>query len=210
MSLVVCGTLSAYGHIPVVLEKQQGLSSTPLQIRDTTTSMAYYDTIYDVPRYYVVTATSSGEFYINLTIPKISSTPQCTPTVIITDSKNQLIYESIGNKITWTDFHEPFGNADYFRGAEAKIYLIPGVYSIEVSSETQNCKYVLATGVIEKFEFADMLSSVYLIPIINQNFFAMNSVQSIMNLSGFFMLFVGLFASLVIFITIKVIKRIRN
>ena len=77
---------------------------------------------------------------------------------------------------------------------------------IHVSSETDNCKYVLATGAVEKFQFNDFISSVYLIPIINQNFFEMNPVQSVMNMSGMFMVIVGLVGSLMIFISIKIVK----
>jgi hypothetical protein len=116
------------------------------------------------------------------------------------------MYEGIGKNTLWTDFHEPFGNADYFSGPESNVYVIPGLYTIHVSSETENCKYALATGVVEKFQFNDFVSSVYLIPIINQNFFEMDPIQSVMNMSGIFMVIVGLVGSLIIFISRKIIK----
>jgi len=203
-TLDFCGTTSAYAHIPIVLEKDQGLYDEQFQIRDAITSMAYYDVIYDSPKFYTLTVTKSGEFYINLSVPKISDTPQCRPTVSMSNAQNIDIYKSIGTNTAWSNFHEPFGNADYFLGAEAKIHVIPGEYRIQVSSDTNNCKYVLATGTVEKFEFSDFVSSVYLIPIINQNFFEMNPVQSIINMSGMVMLILGLSASIVFFIVRRI------
>jgi hypothetical protein len=204
--IALSGAASVFAHIPVVLERQQATTENPFQIRDAITSMAYYDVIYDTPRVYNIVVKNSGELYIGLTVPKVSDTPQCKPTVSLINDKNFVIYETIGKNIVWINFHEPFGNADYFRGSEANVHVIPGQYTINVSSETENCKYALATGEVEKFQFNDFISSVYIIPIINQNFFEMNPIQSIMNMSGIFMVILGLVGSMIIFIVRKIIK----
>ena len=204
--IVLSGSSSAFAHIPVVLDKEQATPENPYQIRDAITSMAYYDEIDDSPRVYNLIVKNSEEFYMGISVPKVSDTPQCKPTIILTNDKNFVMYEGIGKNTVWTDFHEPFGNADYFSGPESNVYVIPGLYTIHVSSETENCKYTLATGVVEKFQFNDFVSSVYLIPIINQNFFEMNPIQSVMNMSGIFMVIVGLVGSLIIFISRKIIK----
>lgn len=204
--IIISGIASAFAHIPVVLEREQATLENPFQIRDTITSMAYYDVIDDTPRVYSVVVKNSGEFYIGLTVPKTSDSPQCKPTISLINDQDFVMYEAIGKNIVWTSFHEPFGNADYFSGMETNVHLIPGLYTIHISSETENCKYALATGVVEKFQFGDFMSSVYLIPIINQNFFEMNPIQSVMNISGIFMLTVGLVGSLIIFISRKIIK----
>lgn len=207
MAIVVLPpTTLAYAHIPVVLEREQAIPENPFQIRDAITSMAYYDVIDGTPRVYNLIVKNSGEFYIGLTVPKVSESPQCTPTISMTNDQNFVMYEANGKNIVWTYFHEPFGNADYFMGIETNVHVIPGQYTIHVSSQTENCKYVLATGIVEKFEFNDFLSSVYLIPIINQNFFQMNPIQSVMNISGMFMLILGLVGSITIFIARKIIK----
>lgn len=204
--IVLSGSSSAFAHIPVVLDKEQATTENPYQIIDAITSMAYYDEIDDSPRVYNLIVKNSGEFYIGISVPKVLDTPQCKPTISLTNDKNFVMYEGIGKNTLWTDFHEPFGNADYFSGPESNVYVIPGLYTIHVSSETENCKYALATGVVEKFQFNDFISSVYLIPIINQNFFEMNPIQSVMNMSGIFMVIVGLVGSLIIFISRKIIK----
>lgn len=204
--IVLSESSTVFAHIPVVLDKEQATPENPYQIRDAITSMAYYDVIGDSPRVYNLIVKNSGEFYMGISVPKVSDTPQCKPTISLTNDENFVIYEGISKNTLWTDFHEPFGNADYFSGPETNVYVIPGSYMIHVSSETNNCKYILATGVVEKFQFDDFISSVYLIPIINQNFFQMNPVQSVMNMSGIFMLFVGLIGSLIIFIARKIIK----
>lgn len=197
---------SAFAHIPVVLEEEQATPENPYQIRDAITSMAYYDVINDVPRVYNLIVKNSGEFYMGISVPKVSDAPQCKPTISMINDENFVMYEGISKNTLWTDFHEPFGNADYFSGPETNVYVIPGSYMIHVSSETNNCKYILATGVVEKFQFNDFISSVYLIPIINQNFFEMNPVRSVMNMSGIFIVIVGLVGSLIIFISRKIIK----
>lgn len=204
--IIFSGSSTVFAHIPVVLDKEQATPENPYQIRDAITSMAYYDVIGDSPRVYNLIVKNSGEFYMGISVPKVSDTPQCKPTISLTNDENFVIYEGISKNTLWTDFHEPFGNADYFTGPETNVYVIPGSYMIHVSSETNNCKYILATGVVEKFQFDDFISSVYLIPIINQNFFEMNPIQSVMNMSGIFMLFVGLIGSLIIFIARKIIK----
>lgn len=204
--IVLSGSSSAIAHIPVVLDKEQATPENPYQIRDAITSMAYYDVIDDSPRVYNIIVKNSGEFYMGISVPKVSDTPQCKPTISLTNDENFVMYEGISKNTLWTDFHEPFGNADYFSGPETNVYVIPGSYTIHVSSETNNCKYILATGVVEKFQFNDFVSSVYLIPIINQNFFEMDPIRSVMNMSGIFMVIVGLVGSLIIFISIKIIK----
>jgi hypothetical protein len=204
--IVLSESSTVFAHIPVVLDKEQATPENPYQIRDAITSMAYYDVIGDSPRVYNLIVKNSGEFYMGISVPKVSDTSQCKPTISLTNDENFVIYEGISKNTLWTDFHEPFGNADYFSGPETNVYVITGSYMIHVSSETNNCKYILATGVVEKFQFDDFISSVYLIPIINQNFFQMNPVQSVMNMSGIFMLFVGLIGSLIIFIARKIIK----
>lgn len=202
----ISGAASASAHIPVVLEREQATPENPLEIRDAITSMAYYDVIYDVPRVYNLIVKNSGEFYMGISVPNVSDDPLCRPTFSLTNNDNFVMYDSVGKNTVWTDFHEPFGNADYYSGPETTVSVIPGQYMIHVSSETENCKYVLATGAVEKFQFNDFISSVYLIPIINQNFFEMNPVQSVMNMSGMFMVIVGLVGSLIIFIAIKIVK----
>lgn len=204
--IALSGTVSVFAHIPVVLEKEQATPENPFQIRDAITSMAYYDVINEIPRVYNFVVKNSGEFYISLSVPKISDSPQCKPTINLINDQNFVMYEVIGKNIIWTNFHEPFGNADYFRGSEANVHVIPGQYIIHVSSETENCKYVLATGTVEKFQFNDFISSVYLIPAINQNFFEMNPIQAVMNMSGIFMVILGLVGSTIIFIAKKIIK----
>lgn len=89
------GVSSAFAHIPVVLEEEQATSENPYPIRDPITSMAYYDVIDSSQRVYSLTAKNNGEFYMGISVPKVSDTPQCKPTISLTNDKNFVMYEGI-------------------------------------------------------------------------------------------------------------------
>jgi hypothetical protein len=82
-----------------------------------------------------------------------------------------------------------------------------GSYVIKVSGEP-NTKYVLVSGQKEEFPVPEFLNSLFLVPMINQEFFGMGVFQSMTNIFGILFLMISSAIGFAILVFIRTLIRI--
>jgi len=178
----------AFSHQPRIVIKEPSSEVNPILIREPEVSKAYYGQIEKSAEYYKIYSDREFTLYASLEIPEIPEQSKNIVLELKDQSGLQLAYLA-GQQHHWRQFHEDFGNADYLSGPSIQMILPSGDYTITVNGE-ENTKYVLVTGQKEEFPPEEFLKSLFLVPQINQEFFAMNIFQSIINIFGFTLLII--------------------
>lgn len=204
--LVIPLVANAFAHQPRLVIEQINSQTSPIIIEEPEISKAYYGQIEKSSEYYKIDSSKGFDLYLSLQIPDI---PMQSKNIILElkdESGLQLMYLD-SSKHHWEKFHEDFGNADYLSGPSIQMALPSGIYTIKINGD-ENIKYVLVTGLKEEFPASEFLNSLFLVPKINQEFFGMNSFQSLANIFGFILLIIFSGIGFVILILVKRFLRI--
>ncbi len=153
----------ASAHQPRIVEDRLTIVTEP------EISKAYYAKLEGVPDIYTISSSQDFELYVGILVPDIAGQKKDITVIVLKDGNQIAILD--GNSFAWTQFYEPFGADKYWKGGEYSAAAGPGKYEIRVSSTSNDSKYALAIGEIEKFGLNDSGSATTLIPQIKKDFF---------------------------------------
>jgi hypothetical protein len=164
---------SALAHQPVIVEQEV------IEIEKPEISRAFYDELTGSPRSYLIDSEKEFDLYVNLLVPK-NSNPEgrySARIYAITNGQRSLLTNIDGSSVEWEEFYEPFGGDTYVKGPEWKQRVPAGRYEIQVYSEDNLGKYVLAVGEKEFFGPKEILSVYTEVPKLKGEFFETNPLS---------------------------------
>jgi len=169
---------SVSAHQPIIVTKTQA------PIMDPEVSRAFYDSLQNKSETYTITSTQPFTLYVNLLVPQSNPKGKFSATIYEGADKKNILKTLDGETIVWQGFFEPFGNDYYLKGPEYRKNVPAGTYQIEVFSQTNRGKYVLAIGEKEIFTPKDILRSMDVIPKLKANFFYSSPFTFLLTIFG--------------------------
>jgi len=178
-------------------------------------SKAYYANLEGGPDKYVIESAVSFNLYVNLLVPDVANQSKNIYAKIIKkigDKENTATETQVafldGKNFQWKGFYEPFGADYYYMGPEFDAQVASGTYEVVVWSDTNNDKYSLAIGKIEKFDSQEIFNVYRIIPKLKTDFFETSPLTFIYSPFGWILLvLIFFFALLVWFIYKLFLKR---
>ena len=135
----------AFAHLPQIINSQKEIKS----IIDPEVSRAFYATLQGKPHVYHIQSGKDFLLYVSLLVPKSSNPGGRYSARIYKEDKLLAFLDS--KSVTWEEMYEPYAGDYYYSGPEFKKPVKAGNYSIEVFSQDNLGKYVLAVGEKEVF-----------------------------------------------------------
>lgn len=169
MVLLVC-TPVVDAHQPRLVAYSDNSEYNPFIVEDPEVSKAYYGELKGNPEYYVIDIKQPSSIYFNVLIPDVSGEKKFVSAEVLDSSKQRILLLD-GAGYNWTKFYEEFARDDYLKGPETTLNLTEGVYYVKVSNEGNYGKYILATGDIESFPPAEIIKTIFVVPVIKFDFF---------------------------------------
>ncbi|OGZ63978.1 MAG: hypothetical protein A2812_02245 [Candidatus Staskawiczbacteria bacterium RIFCSPHIGHO2_01_FULL_36_16] len=173
-TLLTAGTI-AWSHQPQLIYQKQG----NIEISNPEVSQAFYDELKEAPKNYFVSSEKDFNLYVNLLVPEIVNPDgrYSANIFLIENDKEKKIASIDGNSIEWEEFYEPFGREYYLKGPEFEEQVLAGKYKIEVFSDNNIGKYVLAAGKEESFNAVSLINLFWRIPLLKISFFKTSVLQ---------------------------------
>jgi len=171
--LIVAGT--ALAHQPNLVYLKTG----SVQIDNPEISRAFYDELKGSPKDYYIDSDKDFELYINLLVPAFENPKgrYSANVFSIEDNKEDLILSTDVLSTGWQEYYEEFGRDYYLKGPELDWQAKAGKYKIEVFSQDNLGKYVLAVGKKEVFDVQSVLNIYWQLPLLKLTFFKTDVLQ---------------------------------
>ena len=160
---------SVFAHQPALVFLEKG----DVRINNPEISQAFYDQLKGSPRDYFIDSAEGFDLYVNLLIPA-GENPGAgySARIFLLEGDREIEMAVIdGANYEWQEFYEPFGRDYYLKGPEFDQQVPSGEYKIEVFSEDNTGKYVLAVGKKEVFSAKSLLNIYWQLPLLKMVFF---------------------------------------
>lgn len=166
------GTASAaLAHQPRIIYFQEG----DVLVDNPELSQALYDELKGQPRNYFIESDKDFELYLNLLVPLPENrNGRYSAKVFLNDQEIAFID---GLNYDWREYYEEFGRDYYLKGPELTQNVLAGKYRIEVFSEDNQGKYILAVGKKEEFDAKSLLNVYWQLPLLKIQFFKTSPLQ---------------------------------
>ena len=195
---------TASAHQPNLIYFKQG----DIDISNPEVSQAFYDELKGNPRDYFIDSDKALELYINLLVPlEENKAGRYSANIFLlkdlstgSGQAEELIVFIDGSLTPWQDFYEEFGRDYYLKGPEFLKQVPAGKYKIEIFSEANQGKYVLAVGKKEEFDIKALLNVYWQLPLLKITFFKTSVLQFF--LTPFGIAGIGFIGGLFIFLAI--------
>lgn len=197
-------------HQPRLVINVKNSEENPIIIEDPEISKTYYSKLIGNPDYYRIISNKPFSLYLNVLIPDIPVENKMTFSVKVTDSMKKQILFLNGTNYTWKEFFEPFGGDSYLQGTEARLNVTAGTYNIKVFNSDNTGKYSLAVGEIESFPPNEFLNTIFVLPLIKQQFFNKPMYTGLLNYIGLFVLILIIVVIVIVVVIFKVFKKFRK
>jgi len=167
-SFLALGT-AVLAHQPEIIYQKQG----EIQINKPEISRAFYDELKGEARRYFIYSEAEFDLHVNILAPEIANpdVKYSAKVFLIKNGQEQEIAFLNGEFFEWQEFYEQFGRDYYLKGPEFKQRVLAGKYKIEVFSQDNTGRYVLAVGEKESFSAVSLLNLFWQIPLLKINFF---------------------------------------
>jgi len=210
---------SASAHNPRIVGNQE-----TVRVLNPEISQAFYGVLQGAGQWFEINSDKDFTLYVNLLVPKINgvNTKLLFEIYKKENGEQNLIANLDGENFSWSEFYEPFGGDTYLKGPEFKAEVLKGDYQIRVThchadepagADEASCafsKYVLVVGEKESFPPKEILNAIYLLPTLKKDFFNRSPLTAYFNYSGLFMLGSLIILAGIIFVIVKIIKRIKK
>lgn len=188
----------AFAHIPTI-----GVpSAVPFEVENPEVSQAFYEELEGREEIYMIDSKEPFHLYVQILSPDIKGADKDYVLTIYKDG-NTFAY---ANESEWTLFHEHFANDNYFEGPTYESDVSAGTYTIHISSGDNIGKYVFVAGKQEKFSVADTFSTIINMPRLKR-YMEKSPFTAYFNYVGLFLLVIVLLVCLVVFISVRIIKK---
>jgi peptidase E len=194
--LTIAGTV--FAHQPNLIYLKTG----SVQIDNPEISRAFYDELKGSPKDYYIDSDKDFELYINILVPGFENpNGRYSANVFLMEGdRDDLILSTDVLSTGWQEYYEEFGRDYYFKGPELSQQMRAGKYRIEVFSQDNLGKYVLAVGKKEIFDVRSVLNIYWQLPLLKLTFFKTDVLQFF--LTPFGIAGVGAVGGLLIFIAL--------
>ncbi len=185
LAFLLAAILPLLAATPASAHQPQVVHTDPVMVTQPEISKAYYDELRGAPRAYRITSTQAIPLYLQLTVPR-SSNPNgrySADVYRLTPTRELLL--TLGPGTTpWAAFFEPFAGDWYLQGPELRQTLEAGDYEVDVSSEGNRGKYVLAIGEKESFTPAEIAHALAVIPGLKRTFIEQSPTTFVLSVFG--------------------------
>lgn len=196
--------------IPVCLAHQPRIieSSSLITIQNPEISQAFYSELKGQSAFYRIESENPFVLYLNLLVPKISSTrTDFSLEISYFNLSYNLVSQTTLNSSDWTEFYEEFAGDYYLRGPEIEKNSSPGFYELRVYNPENQGKYVLAVGKVESFPAKEALNALVSMPRLKA-FFDKSPIKSFQGIIGKILLVLVIVIILLLLLAAYIIKRI--
>jgi len=158
----------ANAHIPELVLEDRNYTNEPIVVEEPEISYAYYGKLQGSPQIYKIESDKPFHLYVSLLVPYVGQDETSDVEFhIMKDGEKIVMMHDYDN---WTKWYEEYGGDWYLQGPSYEADVEAGTYLIEVHSDTNSEDYSLAIGSIERFEPTDIISTVFLLPIMKAFF----------------------------------------
>lgn len=166
---------SVSAHQPEIIFNKTG----NITINNPEVSKAFYDELKGAPRDYFINSDKDFNLYLNLLVPAFSNPDgkYSANVFSIINDKEELFFSTDILSTGWSEYYEEFGRDYYYKGPEFEKQVSAGKYKIEVFSQDNNGKYVLAVGKTESFNITSLLNVYWQLPYLKLVFFKTDVLQ---------------------------------
>jgi hypothetical protein len=190
----------ASAHQPRLVE-----DSGTVIVENPEISQAFYGKLNGDKQIFEIDADKKFPLYVNILVPKIDEAQKGMVVEIMKDGMILAVLD--GNSYEWTEFHEPFGGDNFWKGPEFRQEAEPGKYLIRVISPDGKGAYVLAIGEQESFPPSEIAKTLALLPSIKKQIFGKSPLTAYFNYTGLAMLAILIFIAVIIFLVVWLIRR---
>jgi hypothetical protein len=182
---------SALAHQPVIVGQET------LTIEKPEISRAFYHELNGQPRSYFLQADQTFDLYLNLLVPRNTNAAGRYSARVsrLADDQQVPLADLKAESVVWQEFYEPFGGDTYLKGPEFRQTVPPGRYEIEVYSNDNRGKYVLAVGEKEFFGPKEIASVYTEVPKLKGGFFGDNPLTFLVTPFGLVLVVVASLAA---------------
>lgn len=159
----------AFAHQPRITRDLQNSEQSPIKISNPEISQAFYGQLRWQPDVYQIVSDTGFLLYANIVVPDL--TGQNTDFVLQIKHDKNMLANLDGKTIQRSGFYEEFAGDQYLRWPEREKEVPAGIYTIIVSSPTNQGKYSLAVWKIESFPFSEIINTFNLLPSLKTVFF---------------------------------------
>lgn len=165
-ALLLSAAIVVHAHLPVVVSPQH--VDDVVQVERPEVSWAYYGELTGFPHTYEIQTEEPIKLYTHILEPDIEGVTENHSGIIVRARENGRGVEEVARlhpeDADWESFYEFAGGDRYLSGPEFEQDVVPGTYRIEVSTPSNEGKYVLVIGHIEDFSgvgYFETVSRIY-------------------------------------------------
>lgn len=155
-------------HIPEIVLEDRDFMKDPIIVKDPEISYAFYGKLQGSPQVYKIESDKPFRLYVSLLVPYIGQEETSDVEFHIWKDGEKIVM--MHDYQNWTKWYEPYGGDWYLQGPTYEADVEPGIYLVEVHSDTNSEDYSLATGKIERFESLDILKTIFILPVMKAVF----------------------------------------
>jgi hypothetical protein len=189
-----------FAHQPRIVSEQFTL------IRNPEISQAFYGNLKGKSNYYQISSDKEFNLYVGILVPDIENIDKDVSVKIFLENE-ETEYFLNGTDYEWTYFYEEFGGDSYYEGPELETVAEKGTYIIEVFSQDNDGKYVLAVGKKEEFPLDEFINTIITLPRLKEEFFEKPAYTAFFNLIGLFLGVIVVVIVVIIFVIFRFIKK---
>jgi hypothetical protein len=201
--LFACLLMLAVGpvaaHQPVVVDGKTTTVSNP------EISKAYYGKLTGASHTYTIDSEVEFILYVGILVPDVENANKDVMAEVF--SGTELLTTIGGVGAEWVTFYEPFGQNTYWDGGDYRIRAQAGVYTIKVSSPSNQSTYSLAVGDIESFDLAAIAKTFVVMPEMEREFFYSSAIELVGTRFGLIYLAVIYSAALAVALLYRLLLR---
>jgi dipeptidase E len=155
------------------------LQKGDIQISNPEISKVYYDELKGSPREFFITSYKDFDLYLNLSVPEAANRDgrYSANVFLINGSKEDMILSTDALSSSWQEYYDSIGRDYYLKGPELEKQVLAGKYRIEIFSQDNQGKYVLAVGKNDEFALMPFLNAYWQIPLLKIQFLKTSVLQ---------------------------------
>lgn len=198
--MLFAGAIS-FAHQPRLVYRQ-----AEIKVVNPEVSQAFYGELGGRPAVYTISSGKPFSLYVGVLVPDIKGIQKNISARITGNSRPVAFLD--GNKFQWEPYFEPFGGDNYYKGPEFRKTVKAGDYKIEVFSNSNKGKYVVAIGEKEEWPLNETLATLRDLPVLKSAFFGKSAFLGYYNYVGVFLLIVLFLVIAVVLLIVLLVKRI--
>ncbi len=174
-------------HIPELVIEDKNYTNEPVIIEEPEISYAYYGKLQGSPQIYKIESEEPFHLYVSLLVPYVGQDESSEVEFHIMKDGEKIV--KMHDYQNWTKWYEEYGGDWYLQGPTYEADVDAGIYFVEVHSDSNTEDYTLAIGNIERFGPTDIISTIFILPVLKAFFW--NEYLMLILFLALIILFIG-------------------